>query len=326
MEKIEISHRTIIFTVLFLIGIWLLYQIRGVLLLLFIAFILMNALNPLVSSLEKIKIPRILSSVLVFIIGLIVISLIVAGIVPPLVEQLNVLTNFIAEQFPDFAFFQISEQALISQIETLSRNALNLLRFVTGAASNLLGFFSIIVLTIYLLLERKKMPEYLQLLFNNHDSEQKAKELIGAFEKRLGGWVRGEALLMLIVGLLTYVGLTLLGIPFALPLALLAGLLELVPNLGPIISSIPAIIAGLTISPMLALGVLILYVAVQQLENNLIVPIVMRQSAGVNPLITLLSLMVGLTLGGIGGAILAVPFYITIEVALKHFFKYHYRK
>ena len=323
MEKVEISHKTIIFTVLLLLALWILFQIRMVILIWFIAFILMTALNPLVSGLERFKIPRILATLLIFILGIGLISAIVAGIIPALIDQINTLTKIVASSFPDYPkILQLDSTTLTSQLETLSRNAINVLKIVTSAASNLITVFSLIVLTVYLLIERKNLKHYLAVLFRDANSERRAEELIDNIEKSLGGWVRGEIMLMLIVGILSYIGLILLGIPFALPLALLAGLLELIPNIGPIISSVPAIITGLTISPVIGLGVVVLYLAVQQLENHLIVPVVMRQAAGIKPLITLACLMVGLALGGVLGAILAVPSFVMFEVIVKDVYKY----
>jgi predicted PurR-regulated permease PerM len=326
MEKIEISHRTVIFTVLFLISIWFIYQLRIVLVLWFISFLLMTALNPLVESLEKKRIPRLLSIITLFILGFTFISIVLAVTIPILIEQINVLTAFVAKQFPDFTIFRVDENVFISQIESLSRNAVNLLKIVSDTFSNVLAIFMVVVLTIYLLVERKNFDHYTKMLFNDGQKESRAKELITGIEHRLGGWIRGQLVIMFLVGLMCYIGLSLLGIPFALPLALLAGTLEVVPNLGPTLSLIPSVLVGFTISPVVALGIFILYIAVQQLENQILTPLVMRQSTGIKPIVTLMVLMVGITLGGIWGAILAIPAYIMIEVVFRHIFKYRHGK
>jgi predicted PurR-regulated permease PerM len=325
MDTIEISRKTIIFTVLFLIGLWFLYLIRNILLFWFISIIIMTALEPIVSGLQRLKIPRIIAIILVFILGIAIISLVLASIIPALVEQTAILGKNL-RHLPYLPQFQMDEKFITSQIDTILNNSINVLKILVGAASNLLTTVSVIVLSAYLLVERKHLPFYIKPLFGNHDKNgEVAEEFILAVEKRLGGWVRGEAILMIVIGVMSYIGLTLLNIPFALPLALLAGLLELVPNIGPVLSAIPAIISGLTISPMIALGVIPLYLAIQQLENHLIVPVVMKQSVGLNPLITLMCLMVGVTIAGIEGAILAVPVFITGEVIVKYIHKYHYK-
>ena len=126
---------------------------------------------------------------------------------------------------------------------------------------------------------------------------------------------------MTIIGVLTYLGLIALGIPYALPLAIFAGILEIVPGIGPIVSSIPAILLGFTVSPVMAAAVAALYFLIQQLENNLIVPNIMRRVAGVNPLVTMVSIAIGLKLAGVLGAILAVPIVILFHVAAIEIFE-----
>ena len=121
---------------------------------------------------------------------------------------------------------------------------------------------------------------------------------------------------MTVVGLLTFIGLNLIGIRYALALAVLAGLLEAIPNLGPTISSIPAILLGFAVSPVMGVTALALYFIIQQLENNLIVPVVMKKAVGLNPIITLIALIVGGKIAGVLGVILAVPTTIFIETVL----------
>ena len=125
-------------------------------------------------------------------------------------------------------------------------------------------------------------------------------------------------MLMTSIGLLTYIGLSILGVPFALSLAFLAGLLEIVPIIGPIMSAIPAFIVASSASSFLGLGTLVLYLIIQQLENNLIVPYIMNKAVGIHPITTLIALSIGGTLGGILGAILAVPVALIIELSLIH--------
>ncbi len=195
----------------------------------------------------------------------------------------------------------------------------NLLKIAAGAFSNILDILALFFLSYYLVLERPNLHKYLLRFFENHNAEERAEGLVLAIEHQVGGWVRGELLLMAVIGVMTYFGLVLLGVPYALPLAVIAGLLELVPNLGPTMAAIPAIIIGLTISPVVALGTLIMAVIIQQLENNFIVPKIMQSATGTQPLITILVLLVGFTLGGIPGAVLGMPIYLTIQTIIKAF-------
>ncbi len=318
MSRVDISYKTIVFTVFFILGLWTLYLLRMVLVLWFISFILMTAMNPAVSLMEKIKIPRSLAILISFIIFGFIVGLVISGIVPPFIEQTAILAKNLSPSFSSSYANYLDIDFLYSQLELISSNALGVLKIAIGAASNILNVFSLIVFTFYLLMERKQLPEYIKHLFGRGDNNHRAQEIIDEIESKLGGWVRGEIALMIIVGFFTYIGLILLNIPFALPLALLAGMFELIPNIGPTISAIPAILVGLAISPTVALGVLILFIVIQQLENNIIVPVVMRGAVGIRPIVTLGSLMVGLTLGGVTGAILAVPIYITLEIIIKN--------
>jgi predicted PurR-regulated permease PerM len=118
------------------------------------------------------------------------------------------------------------------------------------------------------------------------------------------------------IGLLSYFGYLVLGLSYAIPLALIAGLLEIVPNIGPIIATTLAALVGLTISPLTALFAIIWGIVIQQAENNIIVPKVMKATVGLNPIITILTIATGAQLGGVGGALLAVPIYLTLETII----------
>jgi len=122
--------------------------------------------------------------------------------------------------------------------------------------------------------------------------------------------------LMFFIFILTYVVLLLLGVKFALVLALIAGILELIPFVGPIISAVPAIIIAFSQSPLLAVLVVILYFVVQQLENNILVPKIMQKAVGLNPIITIVVILIGAKLSGIMGAILAVPVATVVSMLL----------
>jgi len=318
-RKVEISHRTIIFTVFFLIGLWLLYQIQQIILAFFVAVILMSALNPLVDKMERKYFPRILAILLLYVLILGVFGLMVASVVPPLVEQTSILINRIPIYVQQFEVPGIDPNLFVSQIPKLVEIPANILKFSLGFFSNLVAVLAILIITFYLLLERKNLKHHLLILFGE-DQEEKAEAFINKAEKQLGSWVRGEIILMTIIGVMTYIGLRFLGIEFALPLALLAGILEIVPNIGPVLAAIPAIIAGLAISSPIGLAVAAWYFLVQQLENSLIVPKVMEKAVGVNPLVTILSLAIGFKLGGAVGAIFAVPIILLIQVVASEVF------
>lgn len=325
-RTIEISHRTIIFTVLFFALLWILVQISTVIIGLFVALLLMTALNPLVDRLERARVPRVLAIFVVYLVMLGAFILGLSGIVPPLVDQTTTLANRLPSVFEAVGSWLqsigvrgVDGDALASQISQVGAIPANLVKFTLSVFSNIIAVFTVLVITFYLLLERKNLNQYLLILFGA-GGEKKAKAFVDKLEARLGGWVRGELSLMVIVGLLTYLGLRLLGIPFALPLAILAGILEIVPNIGPVVSAIPSVLVALTISPVMTLAVVALYLLIQQLENSIIAPKVMQRAAGVNPLVTIVSLAIGFKLAGAIGAILAVPIVIVLQVVAVEMF------
>lgn len=321
-SKIEISHRTIVFTVVFLVALWALVQIRDLLFLVFIAFILMAALRPLVEGLARLRIPRVVSILLIY--GLVfgVFGISVAGTIPTLVSQsssfVQDLPTFVQRVLP---YWNIDARSLTAQIAPISEN---ILKLTVGIFSNVVTTLTVLVFTFYFLLERRH-AETLVVETMGEEAASGAIRILREIEVRLGAWIRGEIMLMLIVGVFVYIGLSLLKVEFALPLAIIAGILEIVPMIGPIISAIPAVFVALVVSPFLALSVVALFFIVQQVENNAIVPLVMKKSTGLSPVVTIFALMVGGRFAGIVGAILAVPLVLVIQVVLHAFLGKHTR-
>ncbi|MDO8551287.1 MAG: AI-2E family transporter [bacterium] len=315
-KKIEISHRTIIFTVLFLLTLWLLVQLRHLILILFLTIILTSALNPLVDRLERLRLPRWLAILLLYVFFIALFALALSLIVPPLIDQTSTFIDRSDLYLGQLAKFGIDSSFIASQLGQIGLVPANVIRTTVGFFSNIISLVFLIIITFYVLLERKNLKHYLTLLFGQ-GKEAQAEDFINKIERQLGGWVRGELILMTLIGILTYIGLRILGIDFALPLALLAGLLEVVPNFGPIISAIPAVLIGFTISPIIGFSVIALYFLIHQFEGALIVPKVMQRAVGVNPVILILSIAAGVELAGTVGAILSVPSVLIIKVILE---------
>ncbi|MFC1653540.1 AI-2E family transporter [Patescibacteria group bacterium] len=322
--KIEISHRTIIFTVVFLLMLYLIYLIKDVLLLLFIAFLLTTAINPLVTKLEKHKISRSLSIPVVYLLMLTGIISAIAGIVPPLVSQTAKLISQIpippeiSENIKNLNINLQDLNVIASQLNSIPK----VFELIGSAFTVVAVILTVMVMSFYLLKERRYLHKNLVWIFGENKTEKEAEDFVNRIEEQIGGWVRGEFLLMLIVGILTFLGLKLLNVSFAVPLAIIAGLFEVLPNIGPTLSAIPAIIiAFLTASPTMALAVTALYVLVQQLENNFIVPYIMRKAAGMNPIVTIVTVLVGFRLGGVGGAALSIPAFLVLKVSLQEYIK-----
>lgn len=319
VRKIEISYKTIVFIFVFAVSLWLLFQIREVILGLFIAVILMSALNPSVKRLESLRFPRWLAIFAIYLLALITLGFALGGVVPPLIDQTSTLITQIPEFFRRFKIYGVDEKMVAAQFSQLTAVPANIIKFMVGIFSNILEIFVLLVITFYLLLERKHLTRYLTVLVGE-DKEKEIEVVIDKVENKLGGWVRGELLLMLMVGVMSYIGFRLIGIEFALPLSILAFLFEVIPNVGPTLAALPAVLIALTISPFHALATAGWCFLVQQIENSILVPRVMKKVAGVNPLVSVVSLAIGLKLAGIGGAILAIPTFIAMEVIVGEIF------
>lgn len=316
-QRIEITPKTIWYTLGSLLTLYTIYQVRGIIVLLFISFIFMTAVNPLVRRTLKWKIPTILVVLVVYVGVITLISTVVASLVPAVVAQ----TKGLSAALP--TYLHSLEELFNTQIDTsFSNNYLasipsNILKIAAGAFNNILNVMAVFFMTYYLVMERPNLHKYLLRFFDDKDAEKKAENVVQLVEDQVGGWVRGELLLMAIIGIMTYVGLMALGIPYALPLAILSGLLEAVPNLGPTIAAIPAVLIGFTVSPIVGFGALAMSILIQQLENNIVVPKIMESATGTAPLVTIIVLLVGYTLGGVAGAVLAMPIYLTVRTILK---------
>lgn len=321
--KVEISHKTVIFTVAFLVGLWFLIQVREVIILIFLSVILLSALLRPVEWLNSRRVPRVLSVLIVYILVISLISFALGIIVPPLVSQTSDFVTRLPQivgTINDFLVFnkipvEDISGVIAAQIQSITRNFISI---STAIFSSIFLILTIFVFTFYLLLEWKSFVRLLTSPFAGKQ-EKKIINLVAKVENGLGQWLRGQLALSIIVGVLIYIGLRILDIPYALPLALVAGIFEIIPIVGPIISAIPAVLVGLTIAPIMGLAVAALFFIVQQLENNLIVPMVMSKVIGLQPPVVIIALLIGAKIAGIGGAFLAVPVLVVAKIVVKEF-------
>lgn len=191
----------------------------------------------------------------------------------------------------------------------------NLVRYTLSIFENIVTIASLFVITFYMLLDKKKIEDLVVSFFVG--KQERVRKTLVRIEEKLGAWMRGQLILSLTIGLIYYIGLLALGVPYALPLAILGGMMEVIPVIGPIIAAIPALLISLTISPFLAGVVGLFYFAVQQIENQVIVPQVMKRAVGLNPILVILVVAIGGRLLGVGGALLAVPIAVVVQVVLE---------
>jgi len=176
-----------------------------------------------------------------------------------------------------------------------------------------------LVITFYILVQENAIKRILRSLIPNR-SLPYAYQLVNRVQKKLGLWLRGQLILGFIIFLLVYFALLISGVKYALILAIIAGLLEFIPYLGPILSGTLAVFLTLFQSPLMALWVLIIYLVVQFFENHVFVPMVMRQTVGLNPVVSIFALLIGGRLAGVIGVILAIPVVTALSVFVQDFF------
>lgn len=315
VQKIEISAKTIIFTVFFLLGLQFLWTVRDILYGLFLAFIFMSALKPPVEFMARYKIPKAVGALLVIVVTIGVLLFSLLFVLPPLVnEMIGFVTTFpklLSTIVPGFNQ-TINLNSLVSLLPNITDNFFKIVSYIF---SNIVFFISVIFFTFYFLIEESIIATFAFRFFKDKKAEL-VVSVAHQIEQRMSSWVWGQAILMLIIGTLTYIGLSLMGVKYALSLAFIAGIFEVVPMIGPILSSVPAILVGLSISLPFAGIVAVLYFIIQQLENTLIVPFIMKQKVGIHPVVTLIALAIGGRLGGILGVFVSVPVAIIIETII----------
>ncbi|MCA9370196.1 AI-2E family transporter, partial [Candidatus Woesebacteria bacterium] len=253
---------------------------------------------------------------------IIVCILLAIVLLPPLISQGYGLIREVEVPGLDLHFenysFTLTDISNIA--DRLSGSAATLFSIVNSTFSSILMFFTLIVLSMYMMLGRQKLYMKFYWITRNVDTIVTIRGLIDDIEEQLGGWVRGQLILMFVIGIANFIVLSLLGVPYALALALVAGALEILPNLGPTLAAVPSVVvAYVSGGPVLAIAVLVGVIIIQQVENNILVPKIMSDNANVNPLASIIIILIGLTLGGVVGALLCIPIYIIIRALYSTF-------
>lgn len=328
---LKISTSGIIKIILVLFVVAVLYLIRDVLAILFISLVFASALDPWVDSLQRRGIPRVLGIVILYAILLGVVSLTVILFVPLVADQVNQLVlrlPTLFKQATEGVGGAAADPTLLSSVQkmldTLNQSLVKITGSIFTGVVSLFGgvftLFGILVLTFYMTLEEHGIKKFLQSIAPVH-YQPYLIQLLNRIQHRLGLWLRGQLILCLIIGTMTFIGVSILGVNFALVLSLIAGLTEFIPIAGPFIGAVPAVIVAFTQSPLKALLVIILYIVIQQLENNLIVPKVMQKVTGLNPVVVIVVMLIGAKIAGIPGVILAIPITIIGNAIIEDFFK-----
>lgn len=320
-RKVEISFKTIVLTTVFLLSLYFFWIIRDLIFSLFIAFILMSALHPPVQFLVRHKIPRLLSALVIVLSLVLIFILLVSLILPPIIaETANMIINLpvMIHSLNPTLYTYLNLSALTQYLPDATSQ---IFKLAGSIFTNVIFVVTTVFFSFYFLVQEDILKRFL-LHFVTEEKALRINEIVQRAEKRMSSWFWGEIQLMTVVGCLSFVGYNLIGLKYALSLAVLAGLLEVIPNLGPIFSVIPAALIGFSQSYVLGLAAIAVSIVVQQLENNLIVPIIMRNAVGLNPIVTLVALIIGQRIGGgVLGVLLAIPCFLFLETLFNEFFK-----
>lgn len=324
-QRVEISGWSFAKLLILILGLVFLFYIRNVVALIFVVVILVAGFSPFIKSLEKYKIPRILAIIILYLIIFAFIGFLVYLVIPPVIDQVSVFAV-------NLAYYEEKLNSVNLGSITGFFRAENNLDMITNILSNLTGgvFNSIInvfggvaaaltvfVLTFYILLERDSIEKFI-FTFMPRDKKDHALTVYNKISTKLGNWLRGQVILAIIIGVSCYIVLSILGVPYALALAVLAGVLEIVPIIGPFVAGAAAVIVTLIAGQTWQLfAVVIAYVAIQQAEAHFLVPKLMGKAVGLSPIIIIIALMIGGVLGGIVGALLAIPVAAGVSVVIQ---------
>lgn len=308
--SIEISWASLWKFFFFGLLVILLFWGRQIILGLFLAIIISSGLDPLISFLERRRLPRALSVILIFILVVLGLIILLYTVIPILLLNINSVLFEVGKYVGDLqlgGFLDLRGQSLNSVIN----------EFFGGGDSSPLGLFSTILgglglalavffSSFYLSLSRGGVEKFIRAVIPDA-YEESALNIYKNSWRRIGVWFQTQILLSLVVGFLVWLALWILGVKYPVLLAVLAGIFEFVPFVGPILAGALSVLSALTTSVALALWTLLAFLAIQQFEGHLLVPLVTRKTVGLHPVIVIIALLIGIEAGGILGALIAVP-------------------
>jgi len=316
---------------------WLLYRFRQVVFILFIAIMMGTVIRPVVAWLHRRGLPRIAGVILVYFLLFTVIIGFALLLFPLIVEQGTTIAAAVPGyyqslhgwmvNYPNQLIVRLSEflPATLPGLEPIQQTGQQMLAsagqalgYVSSAAKVIFMATAILLLTFHWTLDGPRTIQSLLLLVPKGQRES-ISELISAMETKVGFYIAGQGVLCLAIGIMALVAYLLIGLPNALVLALVAGVLEAVPMIGPLLGAIPAAVIALSIAPSKLVWVIVATLVIQQMENSLLVPRVMRKAVGVNPFVSLLAIFAFSSLFGIAGALMAIPIAAILQILLDRF-------
>jgi predicted PurR-regulated permease PerM len=306
------------------------YAAGGVLVLVFIAILLASALEPVVGLIrDRLPLGRGATILVVYVTFFVTVIGLAFIVVPAAIAQGQEIATGLPATFDKVrswagtlhpailgdSITRLTESAERVFATPTAPNPDQVVEVGTAAAEAAISLATLLTIVFFWLLEHARLQRYL-LAYIPLERRAGARDVWNEVETRLGLWVRGQLTLMGTMGIATGTAYTLLGVPGALLLGLIAAITEAIPIIGPLLGAIPAVLVASTVSPELALVVAGVYLIIQLVEGSVLVPLVMRNTIGISPLLVMLSLLVGAAAGGLIGALLAVPIVASAEIIL----------
>lgn len=292
---------------------------RDILLALLAAVILSAGLNPVVSFMERWRIPRVVGTLLIFMLGISLFAVLVYAVIPIAVVEFASLFDHLGEiaggifGAQDGAqVVEIIKQYLDQLSGVLAAGSTSLVAVASNFIGGIVTTLAVVVITFYLTVSRDGVERFIQAILPT-EYEDRVLNIVARANVKIGYWLQTQIFLSLMVGAAVFLGLWLLEVNYALFLGMLAAVFEIIPFVGPIFAGSIAVLIALADSPLLAIYTLLLFVVIQQMESQLVIPVVMRRAIGVHPVIILMSLLLGAKLAGFLGLIIAVPTAVILQ-------------
>jgi predicted PurR-regulated permease PerM len=307
--------------------IYILYEIRNVLIWFLFALVISILFNPAVNFLRKLKIPRVLAVCFIYAAFFGLLVLIAYATIPLFVSEIKQFSQVLPQYFEKFSpplrglgikAFEDLDTFVGTLQGTLEKTTANVFNVLFATFGGIFATIFIISLSIYLSLEEKGVERAL-ILFFPKKYETYALALWEKCEKKVGGWFLTRVLACLFIGLTSFFAFLLFNTPYSFTLAVLAGILNFIPIVGPLITGILLFITVALESLPKAILILIVYILIQQVENNILTPFISKKIIGLSPALVLMALVIGGILWGFLGAILAVPLAGILFEFLKEF-------
>ena len=342
-QPYQLTFRRVVWATLVLVFValsfWLLYRFNQVVFILFIAIVMGTVIRPVITWLHRQGLPRIAGVILVYLLLLALLISFVLLLFPLIVEQGITITAAVPGYYQSLREWMVNvpNQLIVRLSEFIPATLPSLQpratqqtgQEVMTSAGQALGYVSLAARVIFIAIVILVMAFYWTLdgprtiksflLLVPQDQRESISELISAMETKVGSYLAGQGILCLVIGSMSLVDYLLIGLPNALVLALVAGVLEAVPMIGPLLGAVPAALVALSLGPDKLVWVIVSTVVIQQLENSLLVPRVMSKAVGVNPFVSLLAFFAFSSLLGFAGARMAIPMAAILQLLLDHF-------